>query len=77
LQSVLNGFGEEDVHLTAADGAKSSSAPERPDDSLRITVRFGPSMSFVKAGRRLVESFTLNKKQTIAFLLICRYLDII
>jgi hypothetical protein len=75
LQSVLNGFGEEDVHLTAADGAESSLAPERPDDGPRMTVRFGPSTSFVEAGRRLVESFALNKKQTIAFLLICRHLD--
>lgn len=66
----LNGFGEHGAHLTAAD----SEAPARcagPSTS----IQFGPSTSFSEAGRQLAESFTLNRKQSIALRLICRQLD--
>ena len=38
-------------------------------------LQFGPSTSFLAAGRELAESFTLNRRQSIAFRLICRQLD--
>ncbi|KAH7302896.1 hypothetical protein B0I35DRAFT_403075 [Stachybotrys elegans] len=42
-----------------------------------VAVCFGPSTSFMAAGRQLVERFTLNEKQSIAFLSICRHLDLV
>ena len=67
VQSVLTGFGNGDIQMTAVD------LEEYP----RVEVQFGPSTSFLQAGRRLVEQLTLNKRQAIAFLIICGQLDLI
>ncbi len=40
-----------------------------------VSLRFGPSTSFLGAGRELAETFTLNHKQSIALRLMCRQLD--
>lgn len=68
--SVLNGFGEQDVHVTAAD----SDVLVR-DTEPSMSVQIGPSTSFSEAGRQLAEFFTLNRRQSVAFRLICRQLD--
>ncbi|OAQ58651.1 ATP-dependent DNA helicase PIF1 [Pochonia chlamydosporia 170] len=70
IEDVLNGFGEQDIRVTAAHPKGRSL-----DSSPQAKVRLGPSTSFLQAGRRLVELFTLNRRQSVAFLLICRRLD--
>ncbi|KAH7115416.1 hypothetical protein B0J13DRAFT_408568, partial [Dactylonectria estremocensis] len=71
VDGVLSGFGEQDVQLTAADPEEST-----PGTGPTAEVRFGPSTSFLAAGRKLADLFTLNKKQSVAFLLICQQLDL-
>src|SRR2546429_2216526 len=70
VYSVLNGFGDQNVHITATD---SETLAQGSEPSMNI--RFGASTSFAKAGRQLAESFTLNRRQSIALRLICRQLD--
>ncbi|KAL2127075.1 hypothetical protein VTI74DRAFT_11378 [Chaetomium olivicolor] len=70
VYSILNGFGEQDVRLTEADSERLV-GPAGPSTS----IRFGSATSFVEAGRRLAESFTLNQRQSIAVRLVCRQLD--
>jgi hypothetical protein len=65
-----NGFGEQDVGLTAAESWMSDQGPG-PSTS----IQFGPSTSFSEAGRWLAESFTLNRRQSTALRLVCRQLD--
>ncbi|KAM4064043.1 AAA domain-containing protein [Hirsutella rhossiliensis] len=45
--------------------------------SAGMEIRFGASTSFLEAGKALAARLTLNKKQAIAFLIICRQLDLI
>ncbi|KAJ6437551.1 helix-loop-helix DNA-binding domain-containing protein [Purpureocillium lavendulum] len=70
-RSVLGGFGEDDVFMTHAD------VDETPGETgvASVDVRFGPSTSFVEAGKDLAARLTLNKKQGVALLIICRHLD--
>ena len=68
--SVLSGFGEQNVDVTAAD---SESLDQNTEPSMDI--RFGMSTSFSEVGRWLAKSFTLNRRQNIALQLICRQLD--
>src|SRR5579871_3898715 len=77
VYSVLNGSGDQNVDIMATDSetlvqlqgtALSASAPS-------MDIRFGPSTSFSEAGRQLAESFTLNRRQSIALRLICGHLD--
>jgi hypothetical protein len=70
LYSVLNGFGEQDVHLTDTD-SETLTRGTGPSTSFQ----FGTSMSFSEAGRQLAEWSTLNRRQSIALRLICRQLD--
>ncbi|RKK17328.1 hypothetical protein BFJ67_g17724 [Fusarium oxysporum f. sp. cepae] len=73
VRSVLTGFGEEDVQMTDAD--LEETAGEAGEGGPRMEVDFGASTSFLEAGKALAARFTLNKRQTIAFLIICRQLD--
>jgi hypothetical protein len=57
VNNVLSGFGDDDIQLTAADPEGSS-----PDAGPTVGICFGPSTSFLVAGRQLVEHFTLNRK---------------
>jgi hypothetical protein len=50
VQSVLSGFGEQDIHVTALDFEKMTL-----DGRPTACIRFGPSTSFLEAGRRLEE----------------------
>ncbi|KAM5349348.1 hypothetical protein ACJ41O_005853 [Fusarium nematophilum] len=72
VDSVISGFGEQEVQLTAREPEE-----ERPSVLPTAEVRFGPPTTFLAAGRQLAERFTLNRKQSVAFLLICRQLDLI
>ncbi|KAM4060974.1 PIF1-like helicase [Hirsutella rhossiliensis] len=69
LRGVMGGFGEDDMDVTAADGD--------PDvgTAAGMRVRLGPSSSFLAAGRELAKELTLNEKQSIALLIVCRQLD--
>ncbi|KJZ69894.1 hypothetical protein HIM_10727 [Hirsutella minnesotensis 3608] len=71
-RSVLTGFGEDDIQMTAADLEETAA-----EASAGMEVRFGASTSFLEAGKALVARFTLNKKQAIAFLIMCRQLDLV
>ncbi|PNP59973.1 hypothetical protein FNYG_14697 [Fusarium nygamai] len=70
VRSVLTGFGEDDVQMTEADLEETAG-----EGGPRMEVDFGASTSFLEAGKALAARFTLNKRQTIAFLIICRQLD--
>ncbi|KJZ68635.1 hypothetical protein HIM_11974 [Hirsutella minnesotensis 3608] len=70
-RSVLTGFGEEDIDITHADADETAG----DTGAASVDVRFGPSTSFLEAGKDLAARLTLNKKQAVALLLICRHLD--
>jgi hypothetical protein len=67
---VWNEPGTNNIGQTAADTGVmlSSTVPS-------ACIRYGPSTSFCEVGKQLAESFTLNRRQTIAFRLLCRQLD--
>lgn len=67
VYSALHGFGEQNIDVTAED----SEALARDAES-SMGIRFGMSTSFSEAGRQLAETFTLNRRQSIALRLICR-----
>ncbi|KAM4061761.1 PIF1-like helicase [Hirsutella rhossiliensis] len=69
LRGVMGGFGEDDMDVTAADGDVDAGT------AAGMRVRLGPSSSFVAAGRKLAGQLTLNEKQAIALLIVCRQLD--
>ncbi|KJZ68516.1 hypothetical protein HIM_12092 [Hirsutella minnesotensis 3608] len=71
-RSVLTGFGDEDIQMTAADleGTVGDAEPS-------VEVRLGPSATFLETGKDLVARLTLNQKQAIALLILCRQLDLI
>ncbi|KAM4056436.1 PIF1-like helicase [Hirsutella rhossiliensis] len=71
LRRVMTGFGEDDIEVTMADSDETAS-----DAEAGMRVQLGPSTSFLAAGRKLATRLTLNKRQSIAFLLICRRLDL-
>ncbi|KJZ74132.1 hypothetical protein HIM_06363 [Hirsutella minnesotensis 3608] len=71
LRRVMTGFGEDDIEMTLADSDGTAS-----DAEAGMRVQLGPSTSFFAAGRELATRLTLNKRQSIAFLLICRQLDL-
>ncbi|KAM4066756.1 PIF1-like helicase [Hirsutella rhossiliensis] len=69
-RGVLNGFGEEDVQMTRGEAEERAGNAEAG-----MEVRLGPSTSFLEAGKDLTTRLTLNRKQAIAFSIICRHLD--
>ncbi|KJZ69885.1 hypothetical protein HIM_10718 [Hirsutella minnesotensis 3608] len=71
-RSVLTGFGDEGMHMTAADLEETVG-----DAEPSVEVRLGPSTTFLETGKELVARLTLNQKQAIAFLILCRQLDLI
>ncbi|XP_044714570.1 PIF1 protein [Hirsutella rhossiliensis] len=71
LRRVMTGFGEDDVEMTTADSDETAS-----DAEAGMRVQLGPSTSFFAAGKELSTRLTLNKRQSIAFLIICRQLDL-
>jgi hypothetical protein len=72
LRSVMTGFGEDDIAMTTADSDETAG-----DTDAEMRVQLGPSTSFFAAGKELATWLTLNKMQSIAFLIICRHLDLI
>jgi hypothetical protein len=67
---VLGGFGEDDLSIAPAN-LDPEIRPSEPSTSLR----FGHSTSFSETGKQVAESLTLNRRQSIAFQLLCRHLD--
>ncbi|XP_044717906.1 PIF1-like helicase domain-containing protein [Hirsutella rhossiliensis] len=73
-RSVAKGddrFREDEVEMTMADSDETAI-----DAGAGMDVQFGPSTSFLAAGKVLATRLTLNKRQSIAFLIICRQLDL-
>ena len=68
IQGIQSG---PDGHTVSEGGGHDREGDEGPATS----VQFGPSTSFLTAGRELAVSFKLNHRQSIAFRLICRQLD--
>ncbi|KAM4054520.1 PIF1-like helicase [Hirsutella rhossiliensis] len=64
-------FREDEVEITMADSDETAI-----DAGAGMDVQFGPSTSFLAAGKVLATRLTLNKRQSIAFLIICRQLDL-
>ncbi|XP_044717968.1 PIF1-like helicase domain-containing protein [Hirsutella rhossiliensis] len=64
-------FREDEVEMTMADSDETAI-----DAGAGMDVQFGPSTSFLAAGKVLATRLTLNKRQSIAFLIICRQLDL-
>ncbi|KJZ69031.1 hypothetical protein HIM_11574 [Hirsutella minnesotensis 3608] len=71
-RSVLTGFGDGDMQMTAADLEETVG-----DAEPSVEVHLGPSTTFLETGKELVARLTLNQKQAIAFLILCRQLDLI
>ncbi|KAJ6437585.1 membrane protein [Purpureocillium lavendulum] len=71
LRSVMTGFGEVGVEVTTADSVESAGGT-----GVGMHVQLGPSTSFLAAGKGLARRLTLNKRQSIAFLVVCRQLDL-
>ncbi|KJZ68887.1 hypothetical protein HIM_11720 [Hirsutella minnesotensis 3608] len=71
LRSAMTGFGEDDIEMTTADSGESAGGTD-----VGMQVQLGPSTSFLAAGKELARRLTLNKRQSIAFLIVCRQLDL-
>ncbi|UNI17166.1 hypothetical protein JDV02_003542 [Purpureocillium takamizusanense] len=70
LRAVMSGFGEDSIEVAATE------APERHEArGAGMEVQIGLSRSFLAAGREWAKQSTLNKRQSIALLVICRQLD--
>ncbi|EFY94377.2 ATP-dependent DNA helicase PIF1 [Metarhizium robertsii ARSEF 23] len=72
VQGELMGIGEDDIQMTGTDFEQTAA-----EASTGMQIRFGASTSFLEAGKTLVARLTLNKRQAIALLIICRQLDLI
>jgi hypothetical protein len=70
MYRVLSGFGEDDISIIRpnSEAGYGESVPS-------IALQFGTSTSFSKLGKRVTESMTLNRRQSIALWFICRQLD--
>ncbi|KID60254.1 hypothetical protein MAN_10071, partial [Metarhizium hybridum] len=64
------GLGEEDIRMTGTDFERTVA-----EASTGMQIRFGAS-TFVEVGKTLVVRLTLNKRQAVAFLIICLQLDL-
>ncbi|KAM6514217.1 hypothetical protein FALCPG4_015374 [Fusarium falciforme] len=69
LNHTFAGAGEDIIEISETDTRNT----QRPS----ARVAFGPSTTFLHAGREITRRFTLNKRQEIAFLLVYRHLDTI
>ncbi|KAJ3455084.1 hypothetical protein MRS44_013684 [Fusarium solani] len=69
LNHTFAGAGEDIIEMSETDTQNT----QRPS----ARVAFGPSTTFLHAGREIARRFTLNERQEIAFLLVCRHLDTI
>ncbi len=70
VRAVMSGFGEDSVEVAETDAEEPRDAREAG-----MEVLVGPSTSFLTAGKEWARQSTLNKRQSIALLIICRHLD--
>lgn len=73
IQGIQDGDGGRECPHVEMPLANQISPASSAMPSARICL--GPSTSFMEVGRNLATDFTLNKRQRISFLLICRQLD--
>ncbi|KAF4469092.1 arrestin domain-containing [Fusarium albosuccineum] len=69
LSHTFAGAGEDSMEISETDTGDTYGPSTR--------VAFGPSTTFLHAGRQIASRLTLNERQEIAFLLVCRHLDTI
>ncbi|WAO96996.1 Helitron-like-N domain-containing protein [Fusarium falciforme] len=69
LNHTFAGAGEDSIEISETDTGNTYGPSTR--------VAFGPSTTFLHAGRQIASRLTLNERQEIAFLLVCRHLDTI
>ncbi|OAQ60809.1 ATP-dependent DNA helicase PIF1 [Purpureocillium lilacinum] len=70
VRGALSGFGDDNLEVAATD------TDETEEQAVaEMEVQVGPSSSFLAAGKDWARRLTLNKRQSIAFLIICRHLD--
>jgi PIF1-like helicase len=67
---VMSGFGEDDISIIPPN-VEAEIQTSGPSTSLH----FGLSTSFAESGKQVAQSLTLNRRQSIAFRLLCRHLD--
>ncbi|KAF5131318.1 ATP-dependent DNA helicase PIF1 [Metarhizium anisopliae] len=72
VRGELMGIGEDDIQMTGTDFEQTA-----VEACTGMQIRFGASTSFLEAGKTLVTRLTLNKRQAIALLIVCRQLDLI
>ncbi|KJK73762.1 hypothetical protein H634G_10967 [Metarhizium anisopliae BRIP 53293] len=72
VRGELMGIGEDDIQMTGTDFEQTA-----VEACKGMQIRFGASTSFLEAGKTLVTRLTLNKRQAIALLIVCRQLDLI
>lgn len=75
LRAVMSGFGEDDIEVSAAELDEIQDRQPEGHAGAEMQVQFGPSASFLAAGKEWARRLTLNEKQSIAFLIVCRQLD--
>jgi hypothetical protein len=67
---VLSGFGQDDISIIPST-PEAEIRPNVPSTSLRL----GPSASFSESGKLVAKALTLNRRQSIAFRLLCHQVD--
>ncbi|OAQ62513.1 ATP-dependent DNA helicase PIF1 [Purpureocillium lilacinum] len=75
LRAVMSGFGEDDIEVSAAELDEIQGRQPEGHAGAEMQLQFGPSASFLAAGKEWARRLTLNEKQSIAFLIVCRQLD--
>ncbi|KJZ75815.1 hypothetical protein HIM_04639 [Hirsutella minnesotensis 3608] len=75
LRAIMSGFGEDDIEVAATDTPEEAEVHGSTDAEMEV--QLGPSTSLLAVGREWARRLTLNKRQSIAFLIIYRHLDVI
>ncbi|KJZ68321.1 hypothetical protein HIM_12288 [Hirsutella minnesotensis 3608] len=73
----MSGFGEDDMEVSAAELDEVQGQELQGHADAQMQVQLGRSTSFLAAGKEWARRLTLNERQSIAFLILCRQLDLI
>ncbi|KJZ68165.1 hypothetical protein HIM_12446 [Hirsutella minnesotensis 3608] len=77
LLAVMSGFGEDDMEVSAAELDEVQGQELQSHADAEKQVQLGRLTSFLAAGKEWARRLTLNERQSIAFLILCRQLDLI
>ncbi|KJZ74451.1 hypothetical protein HIM_06047 [Hirsutella minnesotensis 3608] len=77
LRAVMSGFGEDDMEVSAAELDEVQGQELQGHADAEMQVQLGRSTFFLAAGKEWARRLTLNERQSIAFLILCRQLDLI